>query len=146
MTTITAPFYANLPYYQGNETVATNAYYSTNPFLYSYYRTKPSLIGTLLFPGRKSLLPASTVPEMPATFFPSLNYPRSDYNNATSDLNYLLENHRLKPGTEGNYGLNYTPVYNQPYNQGPTMYERYNQMPYSSNTSNFTGFNGGFLV
>ena len=41
------------------------------------YASQPSLVGTLVFPGRQSVLPASTVPEYAAQAYPLLNYSSS---------------------------------------------------------------------
>ncbi len=44
----------------------------------NYPYTNP-LIGRIVFPGRKSLLPKSTIHEYPATAFPIVNYSRANY-------------------------------------------------------------------
>lgn len=63
-----------------------------NPMYYdsrdgAYHST---LIGSVVFPGRKSPLPGPTINEIPATWFPVINYPGSDYYNSTYDLYHSI--------------------------------------------------------
>ena len=50
-----------------------------------------TLIGSVVFPGRQSPLPGPTVKEIPATWFPIINYPGSDYYNSTYDLYHAID-------------------------------------------------------
>lgn len=68
----------------------------------------PSIIGSLVFPGRKSPLPAWTVPEYPAQAYPSLNYPGSEYNQSTALLNSVLEHTPLP----ANYNIPTNSIFN----------------------------------
>lgn len=65
---------------------------------------QPSLIGTLVFPGRQSCLPASTVPEYPAQAYPVMNYPGSDYFNSTYDVGTAIEHDYFNKFPRGCYG------------------------------------------
>lgn len=63
-----------------------------NPMYYDprdggYHST---LIGSVVFPGRESPLPGATIHEIPATWFPVLNAPGSDYYNGTYDLYHSI--------------------------------------------------------
>lgn len=68
------------------------------------YGNQPSLIGTLVFPGRQSCLPASTVPEYPAQAYPVMNYPGSDYFNSTYDVGTAIEHDYFNKFPRGCYG------------------------------------------
>ncbi|HBG48423.1 MAG TPA: hypothetical protein DDW90_02735 [Cyanobacteria bacterium UBA9971] len=80
---------------------------------------QPSLVGSLVFPGRQSVLPASTVPEYAAQAYPLLNYSSSAHQmvSALGDdkLGRYLNVANFNPTSYSNNAYSYNPYSNNSY-------------------------------
>jgi len=98
----------------------------------SGYPGEPSLVGTLVFPGRQSVLPASTVPEYAAQAYPLLNYSSS-----AQQMVSALGDDKLGFPNFANFNSQYTNSsysYSNPYSNNSYINNNFRNNSYSNNS------------